>query len=68
MKILEKKLNIKSKYKFLNLQKGDVVKTSASIRKIKKDYKYNPKVNIENGIQKFVRWYLKYTRFKKKYE
>ena len=35
VKILEKKLNIKSKYKFLNLQKGDVVKTSASIRKIK---------------------------------
>ena len=68
VKIIEKKLNIKSKCKFLSLQKGDVIKTSASISKIKKDYKYNPKVNIENGIQKFIRWYLEYKKFKKKYE
>ena len=38
------------------LQKGDVPKTNASIAKIKKLYKYNPKTKIHDGIKNFVQW------------
>ena len=43
IKIIEKKLNIKSKVKYLPLQKGDVKKTYANIKKLKKNFtKFKP--------------------------
>ena len=45
-----------------NLQKGDVYKTHASINKIKNEYKYKPKYNIEEGISKFLDWYFEYNK------
>lgn len=58
--IIEKELSKKSKKKYLNLQIGDVFKTSADISQAKKDFGYNPKTSIESGIPKFINWYKKF--------
>ena len=57
---IENKLNIKARKKLYGMQKGDVYKTHASIRKIIKKFKYNPKFDIVSGISDFVDWYKKY--------
>ena len=60
--IIEKRLRKKAKKKFLPIQKGDIIRTSADIKKIKKDYKYQPLINIEVGLTKFINWFLKYIK------
>ncbi len=60
LQIIEKNLNITAKIKYANLQKGDVIKTHASINKINKIIDYNPKISLEKGINIFVKWYIKY--------
>ena len=60
LKILEKNLRKKANIKYLPLQKGDVPDVSSSIKKIKSKLNYNPKVNVEIGIKKFVDWYKFY--------
>lgn len=62
---IEKCLNIKSKKKFLPLQKGDVKETFSDIVKIKKKYKYSPRTPFQTGVSKFISWYLKYYKIKK---
>ena len=60
IQLIEKFLQKKAKKKFLPLQKGDVVKTHSDISLIKKDYKYTPKTKVQNGVKKFVKWYISY--------
>ncbi len=57
---IEKKLDIKSKKRFLPMQKGDVHTTSANIEHTRKILGWEPKVGIEDGISKFVDWYKEY--------
>ena len=57
LRLIEKNLNIKSKVNKLPLQKGDVHKTHANVDKLYKRIKFKPKVNIEEGIKKFINWY-----------
>ena len=54
-KILQKNLK-----KLLPLQKGDVIQTHSDINLIKKDFKYIPKTKVENGVKKFIDWYISY--------
>ncbi len=60
LRLIEKFLQKKSKKKLLPLQKGDVIKTHSDIKLIKKDYRYIPKTKVENGVKKFVEWYISY--------
>lgn len=60
--IIEKRLGKKAKKELLPIQKGDIIRTSANIKKIKKDYKYQPSINIEVGLSKFINWFLKYIK------
>ncbi|MGL5056215.1 MAG: GDP-mannose 4,6-dehydratase [Fusobacteriaceae bacterium] len=55
---IEKTLNKKATINRLPMQPGDVKRTFASIDKAKKLLAYNPSTKFENGIQKFVKWYL----------
>ena len=55
--LIEKNLKKKAKIKQLPEQPGDVPITYADITKAKKLLNYKPKVKIEEGIEKFVRWY-----------
>ena len=60
IKLIEKFLQKKSKKKLLPLQKGDVIQTHSDINLIKKDFKYIPKTKVENGVKKFIDWYISY--------
>jgi UDP-glucuronate 4-epimerase len=56
--IISEKLGKKADVKFLPEQKGDVPLTFADISKAKTILGYNPSMNIEEGIDKFVDWYF----------
>ncbi len=60
VKIIEKLLNKKAIVEYLPLQKGDVVSTESDISLAKKELGYNPKTNVEEGIQNFLQWYKDY--------
>ena len=40
------------------MQAGDVQKTKANINKAKNLIGYNPRTNFQNGIKKFMEWFL----------
>lgn len=61
---MEKNLKIKSKKNFLSLQKGDVKETFSDIKKLKREFNYTPKVNIQKGVKNFVNWYREYYKVK----
>ena len=58
IEILEKALGLKAKKIFKPLQQGDVIETFASTNKLKDWINYKPKTSIENGVDKFAKWYL----------
>ena len=60
LSIIEKKIGKKAKIKYLPLQKGDIYKTHASVKKLENKIKYKPRVDIETGIGKFIDWYKSY--------
>ncbi len=60
LKFIEKNLKRKAKIKKLPLQTGDIIKTHSDIKKLKKLTGYNPKININIGIKKFIEWYKDY--------
>ena len=56
---IETNLDRKAKLNRLPMQAGDVQKTNADITKAKKMVGYTPKTNFQNGIKKFVEWFLR---------
>ena len=42
------------------MQLGDVRHTYANIKESKKDLKFKPKINLEQGLEQFVNWYKEY--------
>lgn len=55
---LEKTLEEKVMLNHQPMQPGDVQKTNADITKAKNLIDYAPKTNFQNGIKKFVEWFL----------
>ena len=41
----------------MSLQKGDVLETFADISALKRDFGYEPSVNLEEGMAKFLTWF-----------
>ena len=58
--ILEKNLNLKAEKNYLPIQKGDVKETYADTSNLMKWINYSPVINIELGIEKFIKWYTNY--------
>jgi UDP-glucuronate 4-epimerase len=56
--LIEKNLGKKAKIKFADKQVGDMELTFADISKARKLLEYNPSIKIEEGIKKFVNWFL----------
>ena len=56
--LIEKLLNKKAVIENLPMQPGDVDVTYAEISKAQKLLGYNPTTSIEDGMGKFVKWYL----------
>jgi len=48
--------------KHLPMQPGDVPITFADIDELEKDINYRPQTSIEDGINKFVKWYIEYNK------
>ena len=58
--LLEKLLDRKAEKELLPLQQGDVVDTHSDIDDFANYINYYPRVNIEEGLQKFIKWYTNY--------
>ena len=57
LSILERELGVKAVRKNLSMQPGDVPATAADVSAINRDYGFEPKTRLEDGLKKFVRWY-----------
>ena len=58
IKLIE--VNYKKKFKIeytKNIPNGDIKKTFSNVNKAKKLIKWKPKVNLDEGIKRFVKWY-----------
>ncbi len=55
---IEKYVGKKAKKNFLPLQKGDVRGTKAFIKKEIKDFNFKFNIEIEDGVRKFVKWFV----------
>lgn len=55
---IEKYLGIEAEKNFLPLQPGDVPASHADVADLIKDMGYSPKTTVEEGIKKFLEWYI----------
>ena len=62
---LEKKLGKVAKKNLLPLQAGDVPSTYADVNDLIEDLNYKPETSIQEGIDKFVDWYLEFFGYDK---
>tara|TARA_Y100000992_G_scaffold299507_1_gene266419 strand:+ start:1252 stop:2268 length:1017 start_codon:yes stop_codon:yes gene_type:complete len=62
---IEKSLNKKAKKNYLPMQDGDVPKTFANVDELIDVCNFQPNTPIEDGISKFVDWYIMYTNKRK---
>jgi len=60
---IESELNCKAKINYKPIQLGDVEKTYSDITRAKNLLGFNPTVNINIGIKKFIKWYKEYNNF-----
>tara|TARA_B100000575_G_C23024658_1_gene590067 strand:- start:90 stop:1061 length:972 start_codon:yes stop_codon:yes gene_type:complete len=58
--IIEKNLGKKANINQIKLQSGDVIKTEASIKKLRKVIKIHKFLDLKKGIYNFVKWYKSY--------
>ncbi|MBT7266191.1 MAG: NAD-dependent epimerase [Rhodospirillaceae bacterium] len=64
VEVLEKCLGKEAQKNFMAMQPGDVDASWASTEDLAQDLGYSPTTTIEDGIQKFVDWYLDYFEIK----
>ena len=57
---IETSVGKKAKLKMLPFQAGDIYKTVADVSKLQKLTGYQPKVGMEEGVDRFVRWFLEF--------
>jgi UDP-glucuronate 4-epimerase len=58
--ILEDTLGVKAEINFMPMQPGDVKETYADIEATRRDFGFEPKTALDQGIQQFVDWYREY--------
>ena len=59
--IIEKKIGYKAKVQYEPMQLGDVRETFADINHAKNKLGYLPLTNVNDGVNKFLDWYIKYS-------
>jgi len=60
--LIETYLDKKAIIEFSSMQPGDVKQTYADINRSKIKLGYNPKINIKEGIENFIKWFKKYEK------
>jgi UDP-glucuronate 4-epimerase len=63
--LLEQALGRQARRELEPIQPGDVPETFADVSDLEAAVGFKPKTSIEEGIQRFVAWYLDYTRSRK---
>ena len=58
--ILEEKIGIKAEKIYMDMQPGDVLRTYADVSDLERDIGFRPSTSIEEGLEKFVKWYKEY--------
>jgi UDP-glucuronate 4-epimerase len=58
--VLEQCLGKKAQRNLLPMQLGDVPDTWADVSALEQDVGYRPSTNLEQGVKRFVEWYLEY--------
>ncbi len=58
--LIEKELGKKVKIDFQPMQPGDVKESFAEIKQSQEKLRFNPKTSIENGLPRFIEWYIDY--------
>lgn len=64
--IIEKTLNLKAKIIFKN-STGEMKSTKANTLKLQKLIKFKPLTLLKNGVEKFIHWYLIFSKNKNEY-
>jgi UDP-glucuronate 4-epimerase len=57
---LEKSTGQRARCNFIEAQDGDVDATWADVSDLEREFGYNPQVSVEEGVDRFVRWYREY--------
>ncbi len=60
IKVLEEKIGKEANKVYMEMQDGDVLKTYADISDLEKTINFKPSTSIEEGLDKFVKWYKEY--------
>lgn len=60
IEVFEEKLGKKALLNMMPMQPGDVTNTEADVEATRRDLGYAPKVAIEEGVSRFVDWYLEF--------
>jgi UDP-glucuronate 4-epimerase len=58
--VMEDALGRKARTEMLPAQPGEVIETCADISEIRRDFGFEPKTTIEEGVPRFVEWYKGY--------
>jgi len=58
IRTIEDEVGKKALIKYKPLRDGDLKRTFSDISRLREDFGYEPKVDIQEGIKKFVNWYL----------
>jgi UDP-glucuronate 4-epimerase len=62
IELLERKLDRPAELRLLPMQPGDVQATFADIDGLTRDLGFRPKTSLEEGVSRFVDWYLSFYR------
>jgi UDP-glucuronate 4-epimerase len=60
IEVLEDALGRTAKKRMLDMQPGDVAATFADVEDLERDVGFKPATTIEDGVRKFVDWYLSF--------
>lgn len=62
---LESALGKEAEKIYMDMQPGDVQRTYADVSDLERDIEFKPSTSIEDGLQKFVDWYMEYYKVEK---
>ncbi len=60
--IIERLVGKRAKVEYVPMQAGDVYETCADTRALKAAIGFEPRTSLEDGLAKFVEWYLEYSK------
>ena len=64
VRLIENNLGKTAEIKLLPMQKGDVKESFADIQYSTRKLDYRPQISINEGIPKFINWYMNYSGYK----